>query len=230
MTNDFDLQSLKTFAKRLARVRRVAHHVALDLVASTLRQPHWNALTIAWARGWQPEDDAIDALASIDEATDPVMDIPMLGISEGIEELGELDGHPYSLHMNFEVIMAQISHWAIVLGHAPSARPMLEVYDFSDANPIFDSGFRAKALAIAQNGADRVRARISADWPRRSTKPDAEGQAEHPLSKGVSNEWHCLHCDSVASGTQMAENMWHCPVCSASPIDIFVEPFWKSAS
>ena len=33
-------------------------------------------------------------------------------------------------------------------------------------------------------------------WPRRSTKPDADGQAQHPLSKGVASKWYCLHCDA----------------------------------
>jgi hypothetical protein len=27
----------------------------------------------------------------------------------------------------------------------------------------------------------------------------------------------------------MADNMWHCPKCSATPIDIFPEPFWEPA-
>lgn len=229
MTTTIKLQSLKTFAKRFARMKRMAHHDALDFVASRLGQPHWNALATAWDNGWRPKEDAIDTLASIEEASDPVMDIPMLGIGDGVEEQGEIDGHPYSLRIDFEVIVAQTSWWCIHMGQAPSARPIIEVYNMTDANPIFDHAFRKKALAICMAGVERLQARISADWPRRSTKPDADGQVQHPLLKGVAAQWYCLHCDGAFTGAQMAENMWHCPTCSANPLDIFPERFWDAA-
>lgn len=230
MTKRIGLQSLKLFTKRLARMRRIAHHDALDLVASKLGKPHWNALMKAWENGWRPEDAAVEALSNIDEATDPVMDIPILGLGLGVEERGELDGHPYLLRIDFEVVMAEVGCWGILLGHAPSDRPLIEIYDQGENNPILDPAFKAKALTICGKAVERLRARIAADWPRRSTKPDTDGQAEHPLSKGVSNKWHCLHCEEVSSGVQMAENMWHCPKCSATPMDIFIAPFWKQAS
>ena len=230
MTTHIDLQSLKLFAKRLARMRRIAHHEALEFVAIELGQPHWNALTSAWEKGWRPADTAIEALDDIEEVTDPVMAIPMLGIGQGVKEDGELDGHPYSLEIDFEVLMAQTSWWCIHIGHAPSDRPIIEVYNMTAANPIFDHAFRGKALAICLAGVERLRARISADWPRRSTKPDADGLVQHPLTKGVSASWHCLHCENEFSGTQMAENLWHCPICRATPIDIFIAPFWEEAS
>lgn len=230
MTYEIDLQSLKRFAKRLARMRRIPHHEALEFIASALGQPHWNALTGAWDKGWRPTDEAILALDDIDEASDPVMTIPVLGIGQGVTEHGELDGHPYSLEIDFEVIMAQTSWWCIHIGHAPTDRPIIEAYNMTADNPIFDHAFREKALAICQAGVERLRARISADWLRRSTKPDADGQAQHPLSKGVSNEWHCLRCENAFNGTQMAESLWHCPVCRATPIDIFIAPFWEEAS
>lgn len=230
MTTRIDLQSLKLFAKRLARMRRIAHHDALDLVADKLGQPHWNALTTAWEKGWRPVESAIQGLTDDEEANDPVMDIPVLGIGHGVEENGELDGYPYSLQIDFEVLLAQTSWWCIHIGHAPSDRPIIEVYNTTAANPILDHAFREKALAICHAGVARLRARISADWPRRSTKPDADGQAQHPLSKGISSRWHCLHCDGEFSGAQMAENLWHCPICRATPIDIFIAPFWEEAS
>lgn len=230
MTHRNDLKSLRTFAKRYARMKRVALHESLDLIAGKLGQTHWHALAKAWDKGWRPTDVAVEALFSMDEASDPVMAIPVLGIGQGVKEYGELDGHQYLLEIDFEVLMAQISWWSILLEHAPSAKPIIEIYNTSDANPIFDPVFKEGALAICHKAADRLRARIAADWPRRSTKPDADGQAEHPISKGVSNRWHCLHCDGAFAALQMAENMWHCPKCSASPIDIFVEPFWKAAS
>ncbi len=230
MTHRNDLKSLRTFAKRLARMKRIPLHESLDQIAGKLGQPHWNAFAIAWDKGWRPIDAAVNALISMDEACDPVMAIPILGIGQGVRECGHLDGHPYTLRIDFEVVLAEIGWWGILLEQAPSEKPLIEVYNPSDTNPIFDPVFKEKALAICYQAAERLRARIAADWPRRSTKPDADRQAEHPLSKGVSNRWYCLHCEAVSDGTQMAENMWHCPKCNATPIDIFAAPFWKEAS
>ncbi len=229
MTVDKDLHSLKTFAKRLARSRRIAHHESLDLVAARLQQPHWNALISAWESGWRPELHSVDALAHLLKTADAdVMDIPVLGIGLGVKEEDVIDGHSYSLEIDFEVLMGGYG-WCILVDQAPSKKPVIEIYDQSEDNPILDAGFRTKALAISNEAAERLRARIARDWPRRSTKPDADGQAQHPLSKGVAATWYCLHCDGEFTGAQMAENMWHCPACSATPLDIFVERFWKAA-
>lgn len=228
MTHYNDLQSLKTIAKRLARMSRIAHHEALDLIARHLGQAHWNALSTAWEKGWRPETRTLEELMNPKDSADgDVMAIPILGIGLGVEEHGTIDGHPYSLEIDFEVLMGG-NGWSILLGHAPSESPEIEVYDSNPNNPILNPEFRAKALTICHEAADRLRARIAVDWPRRSTKPDADGQAQHPLSKGVSSEWHCLHCDAASSGAQMADNMWHCPKCNATPIDIFAAPFWKA--
>lgn len=229
MTHRNDLESLKTIAKRLARRSRIAHHKALDQIAHQLGQAHWNALTTAWTKGWRPEPKALEELTNPKDCADAgVMAIPMLGIGLGVEEHGSIDGHPYTLEIDFEVLMGG-DGWCILLEHAPSESPVIEVYDHNDSNPILDPDFRAKALAICHEAADRLRARIAVDWPRRSTKPDMDGQTQHPLSKGVSSEWHCLHCDGAFNGAQMADNMWHCPKCNAKPIDIFAEAFWKAA-
>lgn len=229
MTNDINLQSLKTFAKRVARTRRIAHNKALDLVAARLEQPHWNALTSAWERGWRPVPDAIKALVESEETFgDPVMAIPMLGIGQSVEEHGEIDGHPYSVEIDFEVLMRG-ERWCILLEHAPSEKPTIEIYDKRKTNPARDPAFIAKALVICNAAAERLRARIAWDWPRRSTKPDADGNTQHPLSKDVSGEWFCLHCDGKLTGAEMAVNMWHCPKCSASPLDIFPTAFWRAA-
>lgn len=228
MTQHNELQSLKTLAKRLARKNRTPLHKALDLIAIQLGQAHWNALTVAWKKGWRPESTMLERFINAkDSAEGDVMAIPVLGL--GVEEHGVIDGHPYRLEIDFEVHMAEIGWWSILVEHAPSESPQIEVYDDSDDNPIRDPEFRAKALAICQEAADRLRARISVDWPRRSTKPDADGQAQHPLFKGISSKWYCLHCDGESTGAQMAENMWHCPKCNATPIDIFAERFWKAA-
>lgn len=228
MTLHKQLQSLRTTAKRIARARRIPHHEALDLVARHLKQPHWNALTTAWEKGWRPDSGDVDSLPTAEKTIDgDVMAIPVLGIGQGVEEHGYIDGHPYSLEIDFEVLMRGAG-WAICLEHAPSEKPVIEVYDKSEANPILDPVFVSKALVICNNAAERLRARIAADWPRRSTKPDADGQAQHPLFRGVASKWYCLHCDGESTGAQMADNMWHCPTCNATPIDIFISPFWKA--
>ncbi len=221
------LQSLKTIAKRFARARRIPHHKALDLIALHLDQPHWNALTAAWNKGWRPDPTDEGFISTVEKTIDdPIMAIPVLGIGQGVEEHGSIDGHAYRLEIDFEVHMAQIGWWSILLEHAPSEEPQIEIY-VSENNPILDPVFKQKALAICHSAADRLRARIAVDWPRRSTKPDADGQAQHPLSKGIASKWYCLHCDAEATGAQMANNMWHCPKCNATPIDIFSSPFWK---
>lgn len=225
------LHALKTTAKRIARARRIPHHQALDLVAVHFKQPHWNALTAAWDQGWRPEPEDVDYLSTAEKTIgDPVMAIPILGIGQGVQEHGSIDGHAYRLEIDFEVHMAEIGWWAIAVEQAPSQEPEIEIYNQSETNPIFDPVFKSKALATCHAAAERLRARIAADWPRRSTKPDADGQVQHPLKKGVaSSTWYCLHCDGESTGAQMAANMWHCPKCNATPIDIFITPFWKGA-
>jgi hypothetical protein len=228
MTLRNELQSLKLAAKRIARARRIPHHEALDLVANKLGQAHWYALAAAWDKGWRPEPEAV-AFASAEEAISvDVMAIPVLGIGHGVEEQGHIDGHPYSLSIDFEVLMVG-KGWTILMEHAPSEKPLIEIYDRSENNPIFSPGFESKALAICKDAVERLRARIATDWPRRSTKPDADGRAQHPLASGVASKWYCLHCDGAFPASQMADNMWHCPKCSATPIDIFEAPFWRTA-
>lgn len=223
------LQALRTTAKRIARARRIPHHQALDLVARHLRHPHWNALTVAWNAGWRPTPADVVSLATADKTIDEiVMAIPAVGVGQGATFHGDIDGHPYALEIDFEVHMVG-EGWAICLEHAPSERPIVEIYDQSDTNPIINPVFKSKALALCGDAAEKLRARIAADWPRRSTKPDAEGQAQHPLFKGLASKWYCLHCDGESSGAEMASNMWHCPRCNATPIDIFISPFWKAA-
>jgi len=228
MTLHKQLQSLRTIAKRIARARRIAHHEALDLVARHLKQPHWNALTAAYDKGWRPEPGDVDSLSTAEKTIDAdVIAIPVLGIGEGVEEHGVIDGHPYRLEIDFEVHMAEIGWWSILVEHAPSKAPEIEIYNRGESNPILDPAFRSKALTICNTAAEKLRARIAADWPRRSTKPDADGRTQHPLSGGLSSKWYCLHCDGESTGAQMADNMWHCPKCSATPIDIFISSFWK---
>lgn len=229
MTNQNTLRFWKTVAKQIAREGRIAHHVALDLVAVELGQPHWNAFSGAWRKGWRPEPPKPDEVRGRPEEAD-IMAIPVLGIGCGVQEHGTIDGHPYTLTIDFEVLLTGRG-WAICVEQAPSEKPTIEKSNRYKKNPIDDPEFVSKALVICNAAVERLRGRIARDWPRRSLKPDAEGRTVHPLfDRGLSKEWHCLHCEAVSSGAQMAANMWHCPKCSATPLDIFMEPFWRSTT
>ncbi|MBI6630898.1 hypothetical protein JAO82_13520 [Pontibaca sp. S1109L] len=118
--------------------------------------------------------------------------------------------------------------WRIVLPENPSAAPHVEI-DIEQAqnNPMNDRVLLVEAIGIAKDLMKRVNARRFADWPRRATKPDAEGKVRHPLLEmEETNRWYCLHCDAEITGPQIAGNQWHCPGCGASPINIFPEAFW----
>lgn len=230
MTDHDELQSIKIIAKRVARTKRIPHHAALNLVANELAHPHWRALIVAWEKGWRPDPVQFDTLQEKLTTDGLFAPPPVSAVSSLTDEIaGSIDGHSYSISLDFEVLM-QGRGWAILVGQAPSEAPRIERTDRRIKTvPITDPDFVEKALAIANNAAEQLRARIAADWPRRSTKPDARGRTRHPLSSGEASEWHCLHCDGAFTGAQMAENMWHCPKCSATPIDIFAAPFWRGA-
>lgn len=228
MTNYNELQSLKTIAKRRARRQRITHHEALDAVANEFDFPHWKALTVAWEKGWRPAPARLEAFANASNAGNADKSSePPIGLGFATVEHGSIDGHDYTLEIDFEVVMYG-QGWSLCVEQAPSEDPVIEVYDESTDNPVRDDAFVSKALMITDIAAEKLRARIAADWPRRSTKPDAKGRALHPLTGGLSSEWYCLHCDAISTGAQMADNMWHCPKCSATPIDIFAEQFWKA--
>lgn len=223
MTLRNELYTIKTIAKRFARAKRIALHEALDLIANSFKYPHWNALTVAWEKGWRPNSILWENLERHFKVANPDV-LPSLsrrGVIPFLEEkAGNIDGHPYTLTIDMEVLM-QGRGWTILVEQAPSESPCIEVTDRRiKANPILDPAFVSKALAIGNAAAEELRSSIAADWPRRSTKPDAEGRALHPLFATLSKKWRCYHCDGDFTGAQMAANMWHCPNCSATPIDI----------
>ncbi|MER8887609.1 glyoxalase superfamily protein [Mesorhizobium sp. M0816] len=45
------LDTIKTFAKKLARARCIKHIIALEMTAQQLGYPHWNALTADYKKG-----------------------------------------------------------------------------------------------------------------------------------------------------------------------------------
>lgn len=224
MTDQNKLNELKKSAKKLARATRVPHHEALDTIAVACEQSHWNGLTTAFESGWRPSAENENAVRALLEGG-AERQIPL---DSQETHHGEIDGHPYELTLSFDDVLLGGNGWCIHLGHAPSEPPTIEKY--TDC-PLDDPAVLESALNIAKEAADRVRARISSDWPRRSTKPDAEGRVVHPLwgNRELARQWFCLHCDAVISGKKLAENMWHCPECSTTPIDIFSSPFWKEA-
>ena len=61
MTDHNELDTLRMFAKRLARKHRMPHHNALNIIAMQQGHTHWNALMKAWNHGWCPAPwDLID--------------------------------------------------------------------------------------------------------------------------------------------------------------------------
>lgn len=234
MTDRDELHSLRAYAKQYGRANRVPHHEALNLIAEVLGLPHWNAVTKKAKGGWCPSDEQLaEVLAFVGEPSlahrGPFADLGPIADPHGdlspIEE-GNIGPHPYQIEEILDDVYIRGKGWRIVVGEAPSAQPVVEVTDRRfKSNPIQDPEFVQQALKIAQARAERVRARISSDWPRRSTKPDAEGRTRHPLWGGLAKEWFCFHCDGKFSGADMAGNMWHCPDCGATPIDIYNEPY-----
>jgi hypothetical protein len=241
------LDSIKTFAKKLARAQCIKHIIALEITAQQLGYPHWNALTADYKKGWRPSSTQIETLSGLVDTVNPLRArrpgaagwnafSGVTGITlvaprtqerdkadhfSAEEILGALDGHNFRLKVDLDDVIMEGRGWRIVVPEAPSADPEICVTDRRiKSNPILDEDFQGKALKVAQIRAEQVRARIASDWPRRSTIPDADGNTQHPLFGGVAAKWFCLHCDRVFSGRQMAENLWHCPACSATPIDI----------
>jgi hypothetical protein len=89
-----------------------------------------------------------------------------------------------------------------------------------DVISFFSTEFRprnfVRGIATRRAETDVLPLAGSAD---RSTHSDPDGTAVHPLFGGASAEWPCLHCDALSTGAEMAANMWHCPKCSATPIE-----------
>ncbi|MBL4929458.1 hypothetical protein JI744_15235 [Tabrizicola sp. KVB23] len=118
--------------------------------------------------------------------------------------------------------------WRILLRENPLAAPQVEIdLPHAQNSPMNDRELLAEAVGIAKELMQSVKARRFADWPRRATKPDAEGKVRHPfLDMAESNLWYCLHCNTEITGPQIATHQWHCPGCGASPLNIFPDAFW----
>jgi len=140
---------------------------------------------------------------------------------------GEIDGYAYQLFEFFGDIRMEGDGWRILIGEADFSQPVVEIETtHQESSPANDSGFVEKALVIAESQAVKTRAAIASDWPRRSTRPNAKGEVVHPLHGDRATEWFCLHCDGKTTSAQVADNLWHCPGCGASPLNIFTSLWW----
>ena len=242
MTNIQEIKTLKTLAKRYARATRKDLHEALDLVAKEMNHPHWNALMAATKKGWKPSADDV---ATVQErlgaeipytnaaTTHSRKETSQYGPFQESSEVGEVQGHKYELRVSLDDVHMFGEDWHICVPEAPNAAPVVTIEERSANNsPMNDPRIVEAAVQVAIERSDSVRMRISTDWSRRSTKPDADGRVRHPLfldpdGKAVeSDKWYCLHCDGQITGAQVAEYLWHCPACGANPTDLFAIPFW----
>lgn len=238
MTKKNEIDTLKTLGKRYARASRIAQHEALNAIAAQLKFAHWAQLATKAKQGWLPNAEQLaQAEAFIRQSH------PGAGEKEGFIDKslsrpvdepirqGQIGDHAYRVFKCFGDVRMEGDGWRILVGEAQFAQPIVEIEKpHADTSPVRKPDFLAAALVIADEEAANVRAGISSDWPRRSTKPDAEGVVQHPLFGGRSAEWFCLHCDGKITGAQLAQNLWHCPGCGASPIDIFSTPAWLDGS
>ncbi len=235
MTKDRKMKDLKAVAKKIARSKRIDHHAALDLVACELGHAHWYGLSTAHKAGWQPSAEDLKTakrlLADINPSAvgagaAPADVMHMFG-DPGGESSGQIGPHAYRIDVEMDDVYMRGRGWLVHVPEAPSRPPTVQATDRRyKTNPIHDAEFVTAALEVANAKAEQVRARIASDWPRRATRPDAEGMAVHPISRSEGDTWHCLHCDGQASSKAMAANLWHCPSCHASPMDIFNAPWW----
>jgi len=235
MTDRNTLHSLKVLAKRYARASRLPHHQALDLIAAELGFSHWKAVQTAAKGGWEPTEEKLSELRAFtrqavpelqETQTDNALPSSAFAGDQPAEE-GKIGRHTYWIQVSLGDVHMYGEGWHIQIDEAPSAKPYVEITDRRvKANPVQDPEFLDKAIRIAREKAKSVHAYISTDWRRRSTMPDAEGRALHPLHATESTEWYCLHCDAKSTSLAITSNLWHCPDCGATPIDIFSAPFW----
>jgi hypothetical protein len=234
MTKKNEIDQLKLLAKRYARSSRQTHRDALDAIALKLGCSHWASLASKAKRGWIPSATEMTAVEELVRQCHPTLGEKgtfiehrmSLPVDEPVKE-GKIGGHTYRVYEALGDIRMEGDGWRILVGEADYSQPVVEIETtHSDTSPAKDREFLDKALVIADEEAAKVRAGIASDWPRRSTKPDAEGNVVHPLFGGRSADWYCLHCDGKITGAQIAENLWHCPDCGASPIDIHSSSNW----
>lgn len=238
MAKKNEIDTLKTLAKRYARANRVPQHEALNSVAAQLGFAHWTQLAAKTKQGWLPSVEQLAQVKAFARQSDPdlgqkerfIDESSSPRVGEPIRQ-GKIGDDTYEVFETLGDIRVEGDGWRILLGEALFCQPTVEIEKpHADNSPVRKREFLDAALKIADEEAAKVRAGISSDWPRRSTKPDADGVVQHPLFGERSAEWYCLHCDSKLTGAQLAANLWHCLGCGASPSDIFSPPDWLDGS
>lgn len=219
--NQDELSTLKLAARRFAKDMDISHSNALDVVAQICDFPSWPKLTKAHNKGWRPTWLQVERAECLKE------DIEAMKVPRDTSNDTEFDvrGHKCTVTEDFMDVVIWGERWSISLGHAPSEPANVEKFG---PCAIDDPEALAGAMKLLMEAADRMRDRIRADWKATSFTADEHGRMCHPLfEREPSADWYCLHCDRKHNATEMAANMWHCPKCSATPIDIFPTPFWK---
>lgn len=237
MTSNDELRTLKRIAKSVAREMREKLATVQKRLAVELGYSHWPALVTASASERLATEEQLKKLQawvapnSIEYAENLLAGAEIYGPFGMVgNRKGQLDGQNFVLYSALADSIIAGRGWAICVREAASAPPRIKSWDRRlKRNPMTDPVFVKKATDIAAVLATKTRAAIAKDWPRRSSLPDAQGYAIHPIGRMKSKEWHCLHCDGEFNSRQITTNMFHCPECHASPIDIFHFPFWLSA-
>ncbi|WP_430449396.1 hypothetical protein [Rhodophyticola sp.] len=234
MTNNNAIIELKHLAKRYAHANRLPKHEALNEIAKLLDFPHWAGLAVKEKQGWVPSAEQLATVRDFVKKSHPssgenaggIETLMLRHLGEPIRQ-GRIEGHAYRVFESFGDVLMEGNGWRILIGEAQFSQPIVEVEkSHSSRPPVYERNFLHEALAIADEEATKMRARIASDWPRRATKPDVNGEIVHPIHGDRAAKWYCLHCESKIGGVQLAESLWHCPGCGASPIDIFSSPFW----
>ncbi|MGV1908199.1 hypothetical protein [Agrobacterium cavarae] len=235
MTEAAEISRIKLLAKRHARATRVALHEALNFIAIHLGFANWTKLVTANKIGWVPSPEQVASIEAMVAKHVSPADFTTGSADasarrwEYLEqaEQGRIRGHAYRLQVALDDVIIAGEGWSITVPEDPSARARVRTSaEADDQSPVFDPDFLEEALNLANHRMAQVRGKISTDWPRRSTKPDGKGRSRHPLCDRDSDTWFCLHCDGRITGVQIAKNLWHCPACGASPVDIFHTAFW----
>ncbi|PON07974.1 hypothetical protein [Rhizobium hidalgonense] len=235
MTEATKLNSLKHLAKQYARANRITLNHALNLVAAKLGFANWTKLVSASKNDWIPSSEQMTSVEAFVAHALPAADF-QAGHPEAMTrrfacleqaEQGMIEGHEYRIQVALHDVVMVGDGWSITVPENPGARPIVQTSTENDGKcPVLNPEFLQQALTLARQRAAQVRGEISTDWPRRSTKPDHEGMVRHPLWGDESAVWFCLRCDGKINGPQIAQSLWHCPDCGASPLDIFNTAFW----
>ena len=152
-----ELDTLRSFAKRLARKHQIQHQNALDIIAVQYGHPHWNALIKAWDKGWRPESWELTDINECEVTGSSIGAVGSVKKSEGF-----VTGEPYTLEVGFDEVLVRGNGWAIYLDHAPSKPATIEEY--KKPNALDDKAFFSQIMKIVMKAADEVREAIAKDW------------------------------------------------------------------